>query len=388
MLKENQNVLEKYNQERKDDGISPNTIHYQTNILGNFEKHINKSFKQATEEDTRSFIARYENTVSKDTVKTVLRVFFSWIYDLDNGDDLPECVRWIKFRTRRQKNREENIDYRDYIITEEEYQKLIFVASDIRHKAVLETLWIFGPRKSELCSMNANDIEDTGDSIIVTFRESKTKKRRVPCIEYPQYLLQWYDTHPYKNQKGKPLWLSRNRNKKYDMQRMKPDSINKLLKRLQKYAGIERKRLAPHDFRHTAISRDLANGMPDTHIETKYGLVHGTNVIRVYDHNGPVELLDWLHSNTPNDERPMTYDALERQKKQLEHEQQKAVNELENELRKEITILKNKFEKKTEIDNFIMDSLGVIAMEMVQTQGIDSIKEIFRKHNVPLVRDK
>ena len=114
MLKENQNVLEKYNQERKDDGISPNTIHYQTNILGNFEKHINKSFKQATEEDTRSFIARYENTVSKDTVKTVLRVFFSWIYDLDNGDDLPECVRWIKFRTRRQKNREENIDYRDY----------------------------------------------------------------------------------------------------------------------------------------------------------------------------------------------------------------------------------------------------------------------------------
>ena len=35
-----------------------------------------------------------------------------------------------------------------------------------------------------------------------------------------------------------------------------------------------------------------------------------------------------------------------------------------------------------------MDSLGVIAMEMVQTKGIDSIKDIFRKHNVPLVRDK
>jgi hypothetical protein len=35
-----------------------------------------------------------------------------------------------------------------------------------------------------------------------------------------------------------------------------------------------------------------------------------------------------------------------------------------------------------------MDALGAIAMEMVQTQGIDSIKDIFRKHNIPLVRDK
>ena len=68
-------------------------------------------------------------------------------------------------------------------------------------------------------------------------------------------------------------------------------------------------------------------------------------------------------------------------------QQQKAVNELENELRKELTILKHKVEKRPKIDNFIMDSLGIIVGEMVHTKGIEAIKELFRKHNVRLAGD-
>jgi len=34
-----------------------------------------------------------------------------------------------------------------------------------------------------------------------------------------------------------------------------------------------------------------------------------------------------------------------------------------------------------------MDSLGIIAGEMVHTKGIEAIKELFHKHNVPLAKD-
>ncbi|UCF13029.1 MAG: hypothetical protein JSW06_01920 [Thermoplasmatales archaeon] len=52
-----------------------------------------------------------------------------------------------------------------------------------------------------------------------------------------------------------------------------------------------------------------------------------------------------------------------------------------------IDILKNQFKNKTEIDSFVMDTLGIIAKEMIQNQGVESIKEIFRKYTVPLAGD-
>ena len=68
-------------------------------------------------------------------------------------------------------------------------------------------------------------------------------------------------------------------------------------------------------------------------------------------------------------------------------EQQKEINKLEKELKNEIADLQTELKKKTEIDNFIMASLGIIAGEMVHTKGIEAINELFRKHNVPLAGD-
>jgi len=68
-------------------------------------------------------------------------------------------------------------------------------------------------------------------------------------------------------------------------------------------------------------------------------------------------------------------------------EQQKEINKLEKELKNEIADLQTELKKKTEIDNFIMASLGIIMGEMVHTKGIEAIKELFRKHNVSLAGD-
>jgi len=75
-----------------------------------------------------------------------------------------------------------------------------------------------------------------------------------------------------------------------------------------------------------------------------------------------------------------TYDILFSENKNVE-------SIVEKELKKEIANLQTELKKKTEIDNFIMNSLGIIAEEMVHTKGIEAIKELFRKHNVPLAKD-
>ena len=373
MLKDNKSLLTKYENERRDDGISEKTIHYQHNFLKNLDKHLKKPFKDATEDDIRDFIIKYSGA-SKDTVKGVIRPFYKWIFDIEHGDKLPDCICWIRFRSKRQKNREEDNDYRERIVTEEEYQRLLNAAVQTKHKAILETMYFYGVRVGELCSINADGVQDKGEEVLITVRDSKTKKRRVPYIGYPQHLMEWYALHPYKGEKNIPLWISRKIDKDGNFKRMTESGVYHLLQRLRKYAGIER-RITDHDFRHTAIARDTARGMPEMHLCSKYGLEKGSRMIQVYDHNDTDDLLEWEKGKSEKIERPETHEALKRKVDQIKKQQ------------KEIDDLKNQLKKKTEIDNFVMDSLGLIAKEMIQNQGVEAIKEIFRKHNVPLVED-
>ena len=172
---------------------------------------------------------------------------------------------------------------------------------------------------------------------------------------------------PYRGQKGKPFWVSIRGN------RMDRRVVLGMIKRFALRAGIERN-ITNHDFRHTAITNDRSSGVPITHIETKFGLVHGSLMMTRYDHNKSKDYEDWL--NKKREETEPTYDTLKKQHNIVTDRQQK-----------EIADLKNDLKKKTEIDNFIMDSLGLIAKEMIQKQGVEGIKEIFKKHNVPLAGD-
>ena len=171
---------------------------------------------------------------------------------------------------------------------------------------------------------------------------------------------------PYRELSSKPLFVGNQRT------RFTIHGLEKLLNRLCKKAHL--KHITPHDFRHTSISRVRANGVPITHIETKHGLVHGSQVMGIYDHNKTKDYEDWL--NKKREETEPTYDTLKKQHNIVTEKQQKEITDLQTELK-----------KKAEIDNFIIESLSVIAKETMQTQGIDAIKEIFRKHNIPLVGD-
>ena len=102
-----------------------------------------------------------------------------------------------------------------------------------------------------------------------------------------------------KGQKDKPIWINTffKSNKRFTR-----GGILQIIDRTAKRAGIERK-VNCHDFRHTSISRDRSNGVPVSHIETKHGLVHGSLVMQIYDHNKAEDYENFLRKK--RDPKPM-----------------------------------------------------------------------------------
>ena len=62
---------------------------------------------------------------------------------------------------------------------------------------------------------------------------------------------------------------------------------------MSKNAGITRN-IHPYMLRHTCITRDSAEGMLRTHMESKHGWVKGTPMLKTYDHNGTEDLKKYL----------------------------------------------------------------------------------------------
>ena len=336
-LTDNKVIIEEYGRYRsKAENISPNTIKNQWFILTKFSNHLNKPFKEAAEKDVLEFLTMYKDS-TRDNIIAALRKFYKKLYDLDKGDKLPKCIRNIRPVGTKKRD---DIKYREPVITEDEYQRILDHARTPMHKAMIETLYLFGIRASELLSMNATDAKYNGDFTKITVRESKTKTREVPHKGRANHLMAYVESYqPFKGQKNKPLWVGHN-NGKFSNRGM----LN-LMERTSKYAGLDR-RINNHDFRHTSISRDRANGTPDTFIEIKHGLVHGSLMMSVYDHNKTKGYEEYLQGKGGDTEE--TYETLKNQK-----------DKLEGEKNTEIAQLKSQVDVMVEMMKQVTDKIGI-----------------------------
>lgn len=366
MVTQNERLIDIYIKHRIDVGniVATTGKAAQKPMLKKFARTLNKPLKEATEEDITDFLGNYAPS-TRNSLIAMFHNLYRWLFDLEPTDRLPDCVRRLKFRNSAAKRREgTEIQKRDRIITPAEYKKILSAARRPQHKAIIETLYLFGVRVSELLSMNAKDVKDTGQLITITVRKSKTKPRDVVINEYPQYLLEWYITYqPFKGQKDKPLWVS-DCNRTLD-QCLSREGILKIIKRCKERAGIQ-KNVTNHDFRHTAISRDLENGMPTTLVEAKYGLVHGSKQIQTYDHNTTRELEKYLTEKKQID-RPETYNAMKRKKDTLEKQLRKKISSLEQQLQEMNEEMKN-FQRILEDPTFRMQLTNMMAEEWERLQ--------------------
>jgi integrase len=331
---ENQQVIHDFIAEGRINGLSPATLHSKKTMLTIFAHRVNKNLKDITKEDVQRFFNNTTLSVrSQELMKIQLKNFTRWLYNLEKDDRLPESVRWLKCLNSRQLEKATQHEKpKRKIISVEEYQKMINSTGDIQLKAILEILWLIGPRVGELRSMNIKDVKEYDDHIDIRLPKSKTQPRTVPITQKLEHLMTWLRNHPFTGHPDKPLWINQWRDNRVHNKRISISAIEYKIKNNAKDAGINR-RITPHMFRHTAITRDRDNGMPETHICTKYGWVKGSTMLQEYDHNDYDDLRKWLKAHEPNN-KPPSYETLKRQKEHLEKKNTEELDVLRNEITK------------------------------------------------------
>ena len=114
-------------------------------------------------------------------------------------------------------------------------------------------------------------------------------------------------------------------------------------RKLQKPLG---KKITPHMFRHTAITRDCKNGMPWTHVTTKYGLTKNSRMQMVYDHNEHDEYLEWLKSRKDSVIAP-SYNEIKKQKERIEKDFEQRLQSMEQKFEEKMKIMDSGLSRAT-----------------------------------------
>lgn len=350
--KHNKEILLRFEEDNRLDNLSEITVMNYTKFMVKFGIFLkDKPFGNVTKDDVKEFLKNINySSRSIETMKMALKKFYRWIYNLDKSDRQPDCVRWIKFKTYQQLEREKDIDdSKKKTISYEEYEQMIHSSTgNLQYQAIIETFYWYGCRISELLSMNVGDVEHMDIGVQITIRKSKTKPRKITVPEsehYPQYLMDWVDAHPYKHKSDKSLWISLRSDRRVHHKCLRKDTLDQTIHKISKNAGIGKK-ITPHMFRHTAITRDCKNGMPWTHVTTKYGLTKNSRMQMVYDHNEHDEYLEWLKSRKDSVTAP-SYNEIKKQKERIEKDFEQRLQSMEQKFEEKMKIMDSGLSRAT-----------------------------------------
>lgn len=347
-MKGNEKIIEDYINFRRniENNNNEKTLKTQRFCLVTLSRSLkNKNFKNANEKDIAHYLSKYSDKTKNDRI-TIIRKFYRWLFDIEKGERLPDCVRRLKRTVKTPLQYYNNLNYRERIVSKEEYNALIDNSRMLKHKAMIETIYNFGIRASELISMNACDVNYTEDGFTkIIVRNSKTIPRDVSIEGRFEYLMKWYENYQhFKGKKNKPLWTNFQKGKH---NRYTIGSLEKAIRVICKRSGL--RHITPHDFRHTAITRFRKNGEKDTHIKSVFGLSKNSSMMEVYDHNKMEDYEKELRERIKNP-KP-TYEQMEKKQDKIE-EQQIQIDELNNKLDKLLYYLEES--RKVEVNGKVL----------------------------------
>lgn len=281
-------------------GLSIATQHKYIERLYSILQWTKKDFDKLTREELKEIVSikvdknKRLTDSTKITYKKILRKFFQWLKDCDDGEFPPE-VSWIKTGGIKEQKHKQPED----LLTDEDIEKMIKVTEHPRDKAFLITLAESGCRIGEILTLKIDNInfDDKGAFFVVN---GKTGTRRVRVVNSTPFLHDWLKHHPDKENKDAPLWcvigttknISRSENNQTTSKKGRTfnwsfaltyPAARSLVIRAGKKAGIE-KPINPHNFRHSRATSLGAAGLNESIMNQIMGWTQGSKMAGVYIH--------------------------------------------------------------------------------------------------------
>ncbi len=278
ILQENKDAIHSYVAKAKARNLNIKTIIKHLYGLEKFLEAMDKKvmLKDATKENVEKAIARLNDLDLSNEVRRSINVTIKSFYKqcFGDGEFYPQPVRWLKTSIKRT----EKLLPED-ILSEEDIEKMIGVANNIRDKTIIALLFDSGIRVGELLSIRKKDVElGTGQSNHVTVT-GKTGTRKIPIYFSVTYLAQYLnlvkDLKP-----NQPLWWNlKQSNIKGELDY---GGLRKMLKEVASASGIE-KRVYPHLFRHSRAS-NYANKLTEQQLKAVFGWTGSSSMAATYVH--------------------------------------------------------------------------------------------------------
>jgi len=287
---DNQKVLKDYVRKCKADGSKKRTIETALYTLNPFLEWCgDRDLKELTKDDVYDYLDELEKYKFKRSgkeigysegtlyrIKSVLKKFLSFVTD-GLGD-----VITLK-HTNNEKHPTE-------ILTQEEIENLINVCITPRDRAMIATFYESGARKGEMLSVKIRHLIFDGNGAILDIPKGKTGSRRIRLVLASSYLHTWMDCHPMKPKdenstvqkdifKDAALFCSLS--SPYNT--ISPTGLADQLHVLADRAGISRKRVYPHAFRH-ARATHLAEHLTEQQLKEYLGWKKASQMAAVYVH--------------------------------------------------------------------------------------------------------
>ena len=176
----------------------------------------------------------------------------------------------------------------EYLITPDEYQKILEATTNPQLKLIIELLYETGARVSEILDLKVQNIEFNSYGAKL-FVHGKTGQRVIPIVWYARDLRQFLLTHPNKDKPETNLFCIRNDGQ---MLPFEYPNFRKQLGIVCKRAGIN-KRIHAHLFRHTRMT-ELAKTLPEQTLKQLAGWSGSSTMAEVYIHLSQRDVEDAL----------------------------------------------------------------------------------------------
>lgn len=175
----------------------------------------------------------------------------------------------------------------DDALNREETDALLDAARNPRDKALLAMLLDGGFRKAAVASLRVRDVDLSGRAGRVMLNQDASGLKGADGPKAltwsTPYLAAWLDVHPRRDDPNAALFHTlREPHEVEDDGALTPFHFQRILKGLAEDADVPREKVNPHNFRKTAITRWIREGLSEQEIKHRAGWVKDSGQFEVY----------------------------------------------------------------------------------------------------------